>query len=835
MAIPAPLPPEKLRRVCDPASLGFRTTDDLAGFEEILGQPRAVEAMRFGIDIRRQGYNIFVLGPNGAGRYTLAGEFLRRAAAAEKTPDDWCYLFNFAEPHKPNALRLPPGQGQPFKMAMALLVEELSAAIPAAFEAEEHLARRGLLEAELKQRHEQAFQALRTEAQRRNLGVAQSPTGFVFVPMKDGRAIEPDAFNALDQAERDAFGAAIREMGERLEALLRQSQGWQKESFEKLRALNEQLAQRVVDHHIAPIARDFATFPEVSEYLAAVRDDLVKNVVRFLRAAVQSPAQPAATPGSDSAAGAAPPGATGATPPAGEGLGDGDPAVFRRYQVNVLVDNGATPGAPVIYEDMPTAPGLIGRVEHAAQFGQLVTDFTLIKPGSLHKANGGYLIVDARKLMLQPFAYEELKRALQARQIRIEPLQQRMGYAPITTLEPEPIPLDAKVVVVGEPLLYYMLSANDPEFLELFKVQAELSDRIDNTPDEMQNYARLIAKLIRREQLRPFTAAAVARVLEHSARMVDDSAKLSARFAYILDWLRESDYWAGEAGAAHADAAHVEQAIAARIRRSDRIREAMHEQIQRGHVLIDTAGAKAGQVNGLSVLQMGDFAFGKPSRITARVRMGRGEVVDIERRVELGGPLHTKGVMILAGYLGAKFAPDRPLALSATLVFEQSYGGVDGDSASSTELYALLSALSEIPIKQGFAVTGSVNQFGEVQAIGGVNEKIEGFYDVCLARGLKGGEGVLIPAANVVNLMLRKGVIDAVRAGRFRIYPVTTIEEGIEILTGVAAGVAGADGAYPPGSVNARVAARLAAFAEAARRFAWRAGENDEGSEGAKA
>ncbi len=812
MAIPAPLPPEKLYRACDPASLGFKTTDDLPDLDEILGQPRAVEAMRFGIDIRHQGYNVFVLGPQGAGRYTLIGEFLRRAAAAEKKPDDWCYIFNFTEPHKPKALRLPAGQGLPFRDAMARLVDDLRAAIPAAFEAEEHQARRNLIENELKERHEQAFHAIREDAQKRGLALGQSPTGFVFVPMKHGKPIPPDVFNALERAERESITGHMREMEERLESMLRQSQVWQKESIEKLRTLNQQLAQRVVDHHINPLKREFTAFPDVIAYLNAVRDDLIKNVLRFLKAAAGGERGPGMI--------------------AIEGMGDDDPAPFRRYQVNVVVHNGSTPGAPVVYEDLPTVPGLIGRIEHAAQFGQLVTDFTFIKAGALHKANGGYLIVDARKLLLQPFAYEELKRALQARQIKIESLAQRFGYAPISTLEPEPIPLDTKVVLVGEAMLYYLLSAYDHEFAELFKVQAEMSDRIDHSPEIVASYARLIAQLVRREKLRPFTAAAVARVLEHSARMVEDSAKLSARFAYILDWLREADYWAGEAGATHdavalVDAQHVQQAIDARIRRSDRIREAMQEQIQRGHVLIDTAGAVAGQVNGLSVLQLGNFAFGKPSRITARVRMGRGEVIDIERRVELGGPLHTKGVMILAGYLGAKFAADKPLALSATLVFEQSYGGVDGDSASSAELYALLSALADVPIKQAFAVTGSVNQFGQVQAIGGVNEKIEGFFDVCAQRGLKGGEGVLIPASNVVNLMLRKDVIDAVRAGRFRIYPVETIDQGIEILTGVPAGAAGPGGAYPPDSVNARVAARLAAFAESARKFAVRPGGVD--------
>jgi lon-related putative ATP-dependent protease len=804
MPLPQPLPPEKLYRVCDPAALGFRTTAELPDLQEILGQPRAVEAVRFGIDIRRQGYNIFVLGPQGAGRYTLIGEFLRRTAAAEPKPDDWCYVFNFAEPHKPKALRLPPRQGGPFREAMAQVVDDLRAGLPAAFEAEGYQARRSLIESEVKERHEAAFKALRDEAHAAGLIVGQTPAGFVFVPARGGQPLPPEVLEKLHASEREAIEANIKRLEERLEGLMRQSQGWQKEMLERLRALNRQVAQRVADGLIEPLKGDFAAFPDVLAYLGAVRDDIVRNIGRLLRAVAATSGGAPAGPG-----------------PGGEGMAEEDEAApFRRYQVNVIVQNDPTPGAPVVFEDLPSAPNLVGRVEHAARFGQLVSDFTLIKPGALHKANGGYLVIDARKLLMQPFAYEELKRALLAKQIRIESIAQRLGYAPIATLEPEPIPLDLKVVIVGEPLLYYLLSANDPEFLELFKVQAELADRMDRTDAHLAGYARLVATLVRREKLRPFTAAAVARVIEHSARMVEDSDKLSARFAYILDWLREADYWAGEAGAADVDAAHVERAIAARIRRSDHLREVMHEQILRGHVLIDTGGAKAGQVNGLSVLQLGGFAFGKPSRISARVRMGRGEVVDIERRVELGGPLHSKGVLILAGYLGAKYAADRPLALSATLVFEQSYGGVDGDSASSAELYALVSALADAPIGQNFAVTGSVNQFGQVQAIGGVNEKIEGFFDVCAGRGLKGDEGVLIPASNVVNLMLRKDVIEAVRAGKFRIFPVATIDEGLEILTGVPAGAPGPDGTYPAGSLNARALARLEEFAAAARRHA---------------
>ena len=823
---PAPLPPELLYRVCDPATLGFRTTDDVPSLDEILGQPRAVEAVRFGIDIRHQGYNIFVLGPQGAGRYTLIGEFLRRTAAAEPKPDDWCYVFNFTDPHKPNALRLPPRQAEPFRAAMAQLVEDLRAGLPAAFEAEGYQARRALIEGEIKERHEAAFKTLREEAHAVGLVLGQTPGGFVFIPARGGQPITPEALEAMEVGERAKIEAGMKAMEGKLEVIMRQSQAWQKETLESLRTLNRQVAQRVADSLIDPLKRDFAAFPDVQAFLDAVRDDIVRNIGRLMRAVAV-----AATGGTPPSQGPAGPGPGGG----GEGLDEEDEAApYRRYQVNVIVQNDASPGAPVVFEDLPSAPNLTGRVEHASRFGQLVSDFSLIKPGALHKANGGYLVLDVRKLLTQQLAYEELKRALLAKQIKIEPLSQRMGYAPIATLEPEPIPLELKVVLVGDPQLYYMLSAQDPEFLELFKVQAELADRMDHTPAHLASYARLIATLVRREKLRPFTAAAVARLVEHSARMVEDRDKLSARFAYILDWLREADYWAGEDGAEHAHAKHVEQAIAARIRRADHIRELMHEQILRGHVLVDTAGAKAGQVNGLSVLQMGNFAFGKPSRITARVRMGRGEVIDIERRVELGGPLHSKGVLIMAGYLGAKYASDRPLALSATLVFEQSYGGVDGDSASSAELYALISALADAPIKQNFAVTGSVNQFGQVQAIGGANEKIEGFFDVCSGRGLNGDEGVLIPASNVVNLMLRKDVVDAVRAGRFRIFPVATVDEGLEILTGVAAGEAGPDGAFPAGTVNARAAARIEAFATAARRFALRAPEGEDESEGGK-
>ena len=529
------------------------------------------------------------------------------------------------------------------------------------------------------------------------------------------------------------------------------------------------------------------------EYLTSVQQDVIDNLDEFLGITDTPPA--------------APPEASPPRPPIRTSF-------FRRYQVNVVVDHSGATGAPVIYEDHPTVQNLVGRIEHMAQMGALVTDFNLIKAGALHRANGGYLILDARKVLLQPFAWEELKRALRSREIRIEVLGQTLSLVSTVSLEPEPIPLDVKVILLGERMLYYTLYEADPDFGELFKVAADFEDQMDRTADNHLLYARMIGTIARQEGLRPLDRAAVARVIEQSARLAGDAEKLSTHVHSIADLLREADYWAGEAQHHVIAAMDVQHAIDAQIRRLDRVRERIQEEIQRGTILIDTQGAAVGQVNGLSVLSMGQFAFGRPSRITARVRLGRGEVVDIEREVALGGPIHSKGVLILSAYLGARYAADRPLSLSASLVFEQSYSGVEGDSASSAELYALLSALADLPVKQGLAVTGSVNQRGQVQAIGGVNEKIEGFFDTCRAQGLTGEQGVLIPASNVKHLMLRHDVVAAVAAAQFQVYAVETIDQGIELLTGVPAGERDNAGAFPAGSVNQRVEARLVELAE---------------------
>jgi len=610
--------------------------------------------------------------------------------------------------------------------------------------------------------------------------------------------VKPEVFNALPEDMRKNVQAKNEALQKELEAILERVPKSDKQRRNRLIELNQEMAEGAVREALNDVRAAFADVPQVLEYIDAAGKDLIRHVGLFLTQAGDENELVKQTIDTSR-----------------------DPR-FRRYMVNVIVgDNDTASGAPVLEEINPTYGNLIGRVEHIAQMGALVTDFLLIKPGSLHKANGGYLLIDARKLLLSPFAWEALKRTIKAREIRIEQPLESFGLGMISTqtLDPEPIPLDVKVVLFGDRELYYLLAAFDPDFRGLFKVQADFDDTISWSAENNLAYARVIASIVAQHKLKPFDASGVARIIEEGARLADDREKLSIQLGRISDLVREADYWSSQAGREVTAREDVERAVAESIQRADRLRDRAQEVINRDIVLIDTEGAKVGQINGLSVLQLGTFSFGRPSRITARVRMGQGRVVDIEREVKLGGPLHSKGVMILWGYLAGRYAEDVPLALAATLVFEQSYGGVDGDSASSTELYALLSALSEVPVKQGYAVTGSVNQRGEVQAIGGVNEKIEGFFDICKARGLTGDQGVLIPKSNVQHLMLRQDVIEAVREGKFAIYAVSHVDEGMEILTGVKAGERGEDGQFPPGTINRLVEDKLKLFAERARAF----------------
>ena len=790
-ARPTGLPPEALRRTVDPALLPFETTRELADYDEAVGQDRALEAIRFAIGMRHRGFNLFALGEEGTGRRNLILQYLRRAAVERPVPDDWVYVDNFAEPSRPRALRLPPGRAKSLERDMDHLVEELALALPAAFESDEFRGRRGQIEDDQKERQEAAFGQVQEQAAAREVSLIRTPVGLTLAPLKNGEVITPDDFKQLPEDEQDHYRAALVDLQERLEEVIKQVPRWERETRARIRELEQEVAGKAIAHLMDEMAEPWADQPNVIAFLDDVARDIAENVAEFLGNGEEAEAKP---------------------PPRRRRHHRAE-GHFRRYRVNVLVNNEGAAGAPVVLETYPTQPNIIGRVEHIAQFGALITDFNLIKPGALHRANGGYLVMDARKLLMNPFAWEDMKRALRAREIRIESPGQSLGLMSTLSLEPEPIPLDLKVVLIGDPMLYYLLSHHDPEFGDLFKVSADFDWRMDRNPDNTLLLARSVATLARKEGLRPLDRGAVGRVIEQASRDVDDSGKLSTHMASLADLVREADYWAGEDHAALIGARHVERAVAASIYRQDRVRDSIQEEIHHGTIHVETSGETVGQINGLAVLELGRFGFGRPSRITARVRLGKGDVVDIEREIQLSGPLHGKGVLILSSFLSARFGVEKPLSLTATLVFEQSYGGVEGDSASSTELYALLSALAEAPIRQSLAVTGSVDQFGRVQAIGSVNEKVEGFFDLCRARGLDGSHGVLIPATNARHLMLRQDVVEACAQGLFAVHPIATIDQGIELLTGIPAGEADGRGRFPPGTINRRVATRLATFA----------------------
>ncbi len=801
---PKPLSADQLCRFCDPGQFPFASTAELDGQAEIAGQDRAVEAIRFAVGVKQEGYNVFVLGPSGSGKHAIARRLLKHQAGHNETPSDWCYVYNFKRRHKPHALELPAGQGADLRDALDKLIEDLKIAIPAIFESDEYRNQRKAAGEEMKQRQDDAFAQIQKEASGVNIAIMQTENGIAFAPTKDGEMLPPEKINAMAKTEREKIQENVSELQKRLHDTMMMVPQWAREAREKFLVLDRSVTGIAVKSLIEETKTPFKKLPRVLEYLQAVEQDVVDNVNLF-RGPTESvnPAQ------------VMPPGAPQMQPPQPD-----TGAPFRRYRVNLLIDRSALKGSPVIYADHPTYQELIGSIEHVAEMGTLTTDFTRIKSGALHRANGGYLMLDAGKILMEPFAWEGLKRALRSREIRVEHPAQTAGVISTQTLSPEPVPLDLKVVLIGERQLYYSLDQRDPDFAELFKVTGDFEDKIERSEDNNMSYARLLGALAQRDGLRPLTSAAVARLCDYSARLAADSERLSTQMRRVGDLVREADYFAAQHDQDAIDAEHVEQAIDGALGRVSRIREAMQEQILRGSVLIDTEGKKTGQINGLAVLQTGRFAFGKPSRITVRLRVGTGKVIDIEREVELGGPLHSKGVLILSSYLATHYATDQPLSLSASIVFEQSYGGVDGDSASSTELYALLSALAEVPIQQNLAVTGAVNQNGEVQAIGGANEKIEGFFDLCSARGLNGKQGALIPQSNVKNLMLRRDVLDAVGDGKFHIYAVSTIDEGIEILTGIAAGKRNAKGAFPAKSVNGMVEARLHKLADQRRAFA---------------
>jgi len=786
------LPPEALYRHCDPAQFSFGSSAELAPLPSLFGQPRAVDSVRFGIGIAREGYNLFVMGSPGIGKHTLVRQELARKVAEQVEASDWAYVNNFREPSKPIALELPAGRGAALREDMRTLVDELRTAIPAAFESDEYRARAGQIEAEFTERHEKAFTELGREAAQDNIGLLRTPAGFTFAPLKDGEVISSEDFAALKDDERARIESRISELQSKLESIVRNVVRWRREQRERLKQLNREMTLFAVGQHVAELTEKYRDLRRVLDYVEAVQQDVIDNAEDFIKAR---------------------------EPQAGIMGGPPETPSFRRYQVNLIVDHGDREGSLIVKEDHPTYQNLIGRVDHIAQFGTLVTDFALIKAGALHRANGGYLLLDARKLLMQPFSWEGLKRALSNGEIRIESLAEMYSLVSTVSLSPEPIPLNVKVVLFGDRFIYYLLQAYDPDFRQLFKVAADFEERFERTPENDRLFAQLIATIAGEKKLAPLDRAAVARVIEHGARLAGDARKLSANLEAVSDLLCEADHWAREGGRDRVAATDVERAIAEQRHRADRLRERMHEQILRGTVLIDTTGERVGQINALSVLQLGDYAFAEPTRITATTRLGDGSVIDVQREVELGGAIHSKGVLILSAFLAARFSTNRPLSLAASLVFEQTYGLVEGDSASLAELCALLSSLADAPIRQSFAVTGSVNQLGEVQAIGAVNEKIEGFFDICNARGLDGKQGVLIPASNAEDLMLRADVVEAVAAGRFHVYPVAHVDQAIELLTGIPAGEPAATGGFAPGTVNGRATRRVRELSELRRKL----------------
>ncbi|MBI5189385.1 MAG: AAA family ATPase [Nitrospirae bacterium] len=795
---------EELAWRLDEASLGFGTTEEVKELQEIVGQERALRALDFGLGIKNFGYNIYVMGQPGTGKMSTVKKVVNGKARSGAVPSDWLYLMNFKNPDRPLIVELPHGQGKELRDDLDALVEHLKKAIPKAFEGEEFEKRRQEIYGEHNAETTQLFDTLNKEAHEKGFSLERSPRGLVLVPLKDeGGLMTQEEFEQQDAEKK----ARIEEVGgglqSKLSEIMRNVRELEKGFQERLKELSREFGVSAAGHFIDELQEKYAVHEKLREYFDDVKEDVLEHLDDFQNQGQQAPQMP---------------------------FMQRQEPTFERYTANLLVDNGATEGAPVVYEPNATYPNLFGRIEQKVQYGMATTDFTQIKPGALHRANGGYLVVNVLDLLRNPFAYEGIKRAINNKKVAVEDALEQYRMVPIHTLKPQPMPMDVKIVLVGTPYIYYLLFHMDDEYRKLFKVHVDFDSRMDRTEAAVKEYASFIASHCREEGLLPFTASGVARVIEYSARQVSDKEKLTSRFIDVADIVRESSYWAEQAGAETVGREHVGKAVEEKVYRSSMYEEKIRRAISEGTIKVDITGAVAGQVNGLSVLGIGDYAFGRPSRITARTFMGRAGMVNIEREVKMSGPIHDKGVMILTGFLGDRFAQDKPLSLSASIAFEQSYEGIEGDSASSTELYALLSSLSGVPINQAIAVTGSVNQRGEVQAIGGVNEKVEGYYEVCKALGLTGEQGVMIPESNVRHLMLKDEVVDAVKDGRFHLWAINSIDGGIEVLTGRPAGERQEDGSFPDGTVNYLVDERLKAIGKGLKE----SGKKDEEKEAGK-
>jgi len=783
------LSPEKLRLECPPGQVGCETSAELGPVDGIIGQDRALKALKFGVEMKGKGFNVYVAGPPITGKRPAARSFLESIAKTRPVPPDWVYVNNFQNPYEPKALKLPPGKAKVFQKDLKTLVDQAKRAVPAALQNDEFVSRGNSITKKAVAERNAILSDLNKQAEVHGYAVRMTQLGITIIPVVDGKTVSQEEFDSLparvkkkyDQS-RDTVRAALDKAGKEVNDL-------DARTLEELKKLRDDSVRYAIGGLIANLVSRYEGMPDVVQHLNELRDDIMENTELF-------------TPGAEEK-----PDAEQQSSPLEKNLPE---FLFRRYDVNVIVDNSESKGAPVISEDNPTVTNLLGKFENESRFGAITTDFTLIKGGSIHRANGGYLILGAIELLKNQFSYDGLKRVLQSGSILIEETGQRLGVASTKTLVPQPIPLNVKIILVGDHEIYQALYTQDPDFGILFKVKAHFDDSIERNDQNQKTYGSFVHSLCEREGLNHLEAPALAKVVEYGSRLAEDQTKLSTKFPEIADLVREANFYAAQDEAKLVKDVHIKKALEEKVYRSNLLDEKVKEMIERGIILIDTSGTQVGQVNGLSVIGLGDFDFGQPSRITASLGLGRRGIIDIERESRMGGQTHTKGVLIISGYLENKYAHDKPLSLSCRLVFEQSYGGVDGDSASSTELYAILSALSELPIRQNLAVTGSVNQKGVVQAIGGVNEKIEGFYKTCKAKGLKGDEGVMIPRSNVQHLMLNEEVVDAVKQGRFHIYPVGTIDEGIEVLTGVGAGQLRTDGTYEPGTVHYRVNKRLA-------------------------
>jgi lon-related putative ATP-dependent protease len=784
---------ENLRWNCDQKFLKVKSTEELNPLDVMVGQPRAFQALKFGFYIKEQGFNIFAAGPPATGKTTAIADFLEDIAQHMPAPPDWCYVHNFDDEYQPNILRCAAGFGKQLRQDMRELIQAARLAIPQLFEGEDYAAKRDEILKRMNKTRQDTVARMGEAAEEEGFAMQLTALGISLIPVVKGRPLSEEEFVSLPPDVQQKFGQRRENLRERLAPLVRQLHDLETKARDEVARFDRDVALYAIDHLLATLLDKYKEHGEIISYLREIQTHIIDDLERFRK-------------------------------PTGEKKESAqeswlEETAFRVYDVNVIADNSDVRGAPIVTEQNPTFDNLLGRIEKEGQLGSLTTDFTLIRGGSIHRANGGFLIIRAEQLLRDLSVYEGLKRALKSQEIQIEDLPQRVGYASIRTLAPKPIPLDVKVILIGDSKMYQLLFAYDPEFRELFKVKADFDYSMDKTEDNLRTYSGFFTTLVVNENLKHLDASAVARLLEHSSRLAEDQEKISTQFGLIADVVREAHFYALQDNSKYITADHVEKAIEAKTYRSNLIQERLNEYIRKGVIFISTEGAAVGQINGLSVLSVGDFSFGAPSRITVAVGLGKEGLVDVQREVNMSGPIHGKGVMIIAGFLASRFASDKPLTLSARIVFEQNYEGVEGDSASSSELYALLSALSGLPIKQNFAVTGSVNQKGEIQPIGGVNEKIEGYYEVCKARGLNGKHSVLIPYTNIRNLMLKKEVVDAVRTGSFHIYSAKTIEEGIEILTGVPAGKQTADGGFEKDSVFDLANRRLREMAETAKRF----------------